>query len=267
MPRNLSRHVFSLSTFCAISTLIIACSGGPGQQAGSLDSPSTPALAAQGWDGINLTSYNYADTELDAYGHFKTVPNGCHQDAAGALDLVTWNRVAGLLNRVMMTPTLEQSNEICFNRSDTSKLFGTVELLVPPSPAPSAAPRNELVAAAPSSGPIPIPTETTPSGWPTWLPTIGPAHTPTSTPTTEPTPIPTSTRPITNPTITPTPHTSSSPLPSPSPSQTDVKRTILENAGSQICTTINDKQLASDLVDALDRLADIAYKEDCERVP
>jgi hypothetical protein len=41
----------------------------------------------------------------------------------------------------------------------------------------------------------------------------------------------------------------------------------LENNGDQICTRMSDQKLAQELVDALDQLAAIAYKEDCERAP
>lgn len=241
------RKAISVTCFCTLGALIASCSGaGSTQQSGSLDTPGTTALGAQGWDSIVLNNYNYADTELDSFGHFKTTPNGCHQDAAGALDVGTWNKIAVLVNRAIHTPALTTETQICFARSDNSKLFGNVDLMIP------ATPHAALVA------------EPWPSFWP--FPTASTAPTPTITPTPTPT-VTVSATPTPTITISPTPHSSGSATPSPSPSNPDVKRTILENNGSQICTTIQDKQLAMDLVDALDELAAIAYKEDCERVP
>ena len=241
MNRIRLRHGISMAVLC---TFAFSCSGGVNQQA-SLDSPGTAAVLAQGWDILKLNSYNYADTELDTVGHFKTVPNACRQDAAGAIDISLWNRIASLVNRGLALPVLDDASKICFTRSENSKLFGTVDVVLS-NPA-----ANALYAA--TAEPTPTPMMSWPWPWP-WDPR--PSSTPTPTPTVSATP-----------TVTPTVTPSVRPSASPSPSPSQVKRTILENSGNQICTTMKDQQVAQDLVDALDQLAAIAYKEDCERAP
>jgi hypothetical protein len=239
MNRTRLCHGISMAVLC---TFAFSCSGGVSQQA-SLDSPGTAAVLAQGWDILKLNSYNYADTELDTVGHFKTVPNACRQDAAGAIDISLWNRIATLVNRGLALPVLDDASKLCFNRSENSKLFGTVDVVL----------SNPATTALFSEAAVPTPMMSWPWPWP-WDPR--PSSTPTPTPTVSATP-----------TVTPTVTPSVRPSASPSPSPSQVKRTILENAGNQICTTMKDQQIAQDLVDALDQLAAIAFKEDCERAP
>lgn len=225
------RNAIGLVLLC---TLVVNCSGSNSpEQKTELDTPGTEATAPQGWDIVHLVSYNYADTDIDAIGHFKTVPNACHQDAAGALDLTTWNRMAILLNQAMKVQALDSSSELCFPRPNNSKLFGTVEIVtnVPAGTPGSHAPA--LTAFSIFSRPSPRPT-----------PSV----------TLHPDPRPTPTH-------------SMGPTPTPSPSQAQVKRTILENSGDQICTTINDQSVAVGLIGVFDDIANMAFKEDCERAP
>lgn len=236
-------HVIPVAVISLSAALGVNCSGSANHDKTELDAPGIEATPAQGWAVLNMNAYNYADTELDSLGHFKTVPNGCHQDAAGAIDVKLWNRISHDLNVAAAKAPLSDDKELCFEHPPDSKLYGTVDLMLDPSTHMAFTAENQPHPEA--SWPFPWPWET---------------HTPEPSGTVTPTP-----------TVTHSPHPSPSPSsvasPSPSPSPSYVKRTILEERGGQICTTINDIQTAKDLVGALDALAAIAYKEDCERVP
>lgn len=227
----------------AASALLVSCSG-PQDSGGSLDSPGVEAIAAQGWELIKMNAYNYADTQLDSFGHFTTTPNACHQDAQGALDLSLWNGIAHLMNQALSKPLLTENNEVCIPRPDGSKLYGTVEVIVDP-PAPSGR-RGSMLALQPA----PLPSFPWP--FPSWLPNPFSPSSPTPTPT-----VAVSTTPTHSP--RPSPSVSASPSPSPS----GITETLFENRGDQICSTIQDTKVAQALVQALDKVSAIANREDC----
>ena len=235
----------------AASALLVSCSG-PQDSGGSLDSPGVEAIAAQGWELIKMNAYNYADTQLDSFGHFITTPNACHQDAQGALDLSLWNGIAHLMNQALSKPLLSENNEVCIPRPDGSKLYGTVEVIVDP-PAPSGR-RGATIAMQPAPFP------SFPWPFPSWLPDPFAPSSPTPTPT-----VTVSTTPTSNPTPTPThsPGPSPSVSASPSPSPSGITKTLFENRGDQICSTIQDTKVAQALVQALDQVSAIANREDC----
>src|SRR5206468_4231626 len=96
MLRKTLRPAVSVAFLCivapiAFSHLVTGCSGAASDGKTELDAPGIAALAATGWNLLKMNAYNYADTQLDTFGHFKTVPNGCHQDAAGAVNVDLWN--------------------------------------------------------------------------------------------------------------------------------------------------------------------------------
>jgi hypothetical protein len=271
--KQVRRHFGQALSGVVLCTLVLSCSSGNSTDGGdaktSLDAPPTQAVTAQGWQTIKMNGYNYADTEIDQLGHFKTVPNACHQDAAGALTLPVWNQLTDAMNHALAQPLRDEAGENCFTRTEDSKLFGTVDVVLEnPMPVSHSAVSSNSITPAPASSDNPFPwPDSNPTSTPTATPTVTPTITPTITPTVTPTVSPT---PTVTASPTPTPSASvASPTPSgnpsPSPSPSPVTKMILENRGDQICTTIHDVQSAKALVSLLDQIAAIAYKEDCER--
>jgi hypothetical protein len=143
----------------AIRTLLLAiglcfmthCSSSPQPPPqGVLEQPRVLSVDPIGWSSLHMIAYHYADTTLDSWGHFKTSPNGCHQDAVGALALPLWNDIAQLVNQAVSEPGLSNPENLnCFDRPADSTLFGSVEV---ETPMPSASP---LPSASPSPSPSP----------------------------------------------------------------------------------------------------------------
>jgi cell division septation protein DedD len=226
-----------IPTAVILTTLfgVVACSGSNSSDDGNSDPgtqmPGQTAENAQGWQTIDMIA-DQAETKLDSLGHFDTSRNACGHEAYGILDLTLWNNIASESNQVLAAPALSEDHMNCFDSPDGNRMDGTVDfILVSPAPAHDLEPDTH-------SSPAPHPTST-PTATPTATPTSRPTSTPTSTPSTHP-----------------------SPSPSPSPSIAP-KRSIYEVRGGQVCTTIQDTQLAKDLLKNISTFVDLANKQDC----
>jgi hypothetical protein len=200
--------------------------------------PGPAAVFAQGWLTIVMTA-NSATTKLDSLGHFETSRNACGHEAYGNIDVDLWNLISDQTNKAFTSPSVSSENN-CFARPDGNKMDGTVDLEIDAtySPTPGAitgpAPAALLTSYNDNLQHSPIPTVTpTPTTRPTPTPTVTPTHTPTS-----------------------------SPAPTPSASPTP-KRALFETKGDQICTTIQNQQLAAQLIQNIGKLVDTADKQDC----
>jgi hypothetical protein len=220
---------------------VVACSGGSSDSSDPADpgnqTPGQTADNAQGWQTIDMIA-DQAETKLDSLGHFDTSRNACGHEAFGTLDLVLWNNLVDESNQAMAMPALSEDHFLCFDAPDGNRMDGTVDFILDTPVAPTHA------------QPTPQPTSF-PTPFPTFFPT--------------PTPIPTSrptSRPTSEPTSTPSSRASASPSPSPSPSDKP-KRSIFEMRGGQVCTSIQDQQLAMTYLKNLNALVDLANKQDC----
>jgi len=253
--RNIGRWV----AFCTLAGAV-ACSSGSqndpdNSQQGNNANNQTPAAAtaviAAGWDSIDMIA-DLSETKMDTLGHYSTSYNACMQSAFGTADLNLWNQMANQLNQAIMSSSVTTENEICFDNPQGYQVDSVdvaLDASTAPGPIPSpavGAPQfvaDEVV--QPRFSPIPLP-------WP--FPQPSSSHTP------DPRPFPSgSVTPISS----PTPHPSASASPSPSPSPSTPTRRLYEMSGGQMCTTIEDPQLAQALLQSLSQLADEAHTAEC----
>jgi hypothetical protein len=211
---------------------VVACSGSSSDDSSdpapvTTQAPGQSADNAQGWQTIDMIA-DQAETKLDSLGHFDTSRNACGHEAFGILDLALWNNIVDESNRALTMPALSDDHLLCFDNPDGNRMDGTVDFIL----------------VSPSST---IHSEESPEASPTPSRTV--SASPSPTPTVHPSPTP-SVRP------------SASPSPSPSPSN-QPKRSIFEVRGGQICTTIQDQQLAVTLLQNISTFVGLADKQDC----
>ena len=234
-----------------LSSLILTCLTSASLTACHIESPSpldgrnsgeagVQAAYADGWTELKVTSgsFNNRDLTIDMAGHFHHTLDACLRDSYGSMDLKDWNVIASALNHSMkiVVPVLTAS------------------------PTPSGNPSGRPI----SQPPIPIPTSTIPAGTPSTAPTSVPRPVPTNHPS-SPRPVSASVLAATEPTAgtaSPTPLTLCFPAEgegiwrfdgTAELISTGEKRTVLEAKGSEICTSLNDLEMARELYHALSR--------------
>jgi hypothetical protein len=213
---------------------VVACSGSNSNDGNTDPGTQMPGQTAdnvQGWQSIDMIA-DEAETKLDSLGHFDTSRNACGEEAFGTLDLTLWNNIVTESNQAMATPPLPEDHLLCFDAPEGNLMDGTVNYILDPSTTTS------LDHAVPAASPAP-----TPSHAPNSSPTPHPSSSPTSSPTSRP---------------------SASPSPSPSPSASPLpSRSMFEAQGAQICTSIQDEQLAIALLNNINTWISLADKQNC----
>ncbi len=140
MNRNSSFFILSLIILLNLGLTLTACSGGNSSVHAGNDAASSPPSSngttsganvyAKGWSEVILHA-NYAKTLLDFTGHFSTDRNACGQDANGAIELASWNPLAGTLNdaiKAKQNPSDDQ--KICPTQQDNAKMDGDMEIVL-----------------------------------------------------------------------------------------------------------------------------------------
>ena len=93
----------------------------PSESSASLDPPPPQA---EGWSSLWMTS-DYADTEIDAAGHFVISRNNCWVRGDGVMDVGPWNTLTPVLNRWIREERIITPSESDSSRPSTPLLCVT----------------------------------------------------------------------------------------------------------------------------------------------